>query len=100
MAFRRKLKLSGSNVVQGNHHRRMKVLKKSSPYTWWEGSQSEYPKGDLDHVVAADHLQFRQFGNADVCVRGWPQKSGKDEKESWIEKYSDHALLYFEVKKK
>ena len=57
---------------------------------------SEY---DLDHVVAADHVQFKSFGGKPVDVRGWPEKTTDVQKDAWAKKYSDHAMLYFEVQK-
>ena len=82
-----------------HHSKKMKLLDKSEPFTWWGGSTSQYGPSNLDHVVAADHLKFEKFGNADVAVRGWPQEADDDAKDAWAKKYSDHALLYFEVQK-
>ena len=80
-------------------YRRMKVLTKNAPYTWWNGTQSEYEPANLDHVVAAEHLRFRSFGGAEVDVRGWPKEPTDAKKDAWIAKHSDHALLFFEVQK-
>lgn len=77
--------------------RDMVVLDKSSPDTYWPGSQSSYTPSNLDHVVAADHLPFRQFAGTSVDVRGWPEKATDSSRDTWVKKYSDHALLYFEV---
>lgn len=79
--------------------RRMQVLPKSYPETFWPGSKSSYSPGNLDHVVAADHLQFKSFGSAHVDIRGWPQETTPEKRDAWTRKYSDHALLYFEVQK-
>jgi len=76
--------------------RGMRVLSKTSPQTWWGGSDN-LPPSALDQVVAADHLAFRQFGGADVAVRGWPEEGTDAQKRTWIRKFSDHALLFFEV---
>lgn len=77
----------------------MRVLDKNCPNTYWPGSNATYDPGDLDHVVAAKHLQFRSFGGAPIDVRGWPQEPTDEKRDAWAEKYSDHALLYFEVQK-
>lgn len=77
----------------------MRFLKKNAPATWSNGSTSSIPPSNLDHVIAADHLEFTPFGDAEVSVRGWPQKPTPAEQDQWIQDYSDHALLYFEVHK-
>ena len=41
----------------------------------------------------------QSINGADVTVRGWPEKQTQQQKDAWINKYSDHALLYFEVQK-
>lgn len=71
----------------------MRVLTKTSDVTW----RSLTMDSNLDHVVAADHLQFTQFAGADVSVRGWPQLATEQEQRNWITGFSDHALLYLEV---
>jgi len=77
----------------------MEVLEKSVEQTWWPGSGSSYPIGNLDHVVAASHLQFKQFSGKPVDVRGWTDKTTDTQRDDWTDKFSDHALLYFEVQK-
>ena len=79
--------------------RKMQVLDKSYPETYWPGSTSSYSPGNLDHVVAADHLRFKAFGSAHIDIRGWPQETTPEKRDAWTRKYSDHALLYFEVQK-
>jgi len=79
--------------------RKMQVLAKSFPETFWPGSKSSYAPGNLDHVVAADHLQFKAFGSAHIDIRGWPQETTPEKRDAWTRKYSDHALMYFEVQK-
>ncbi len=79
--------------------RRMRLLAKTQPHTWWNGPDSRIPPGDFDHVVAAKHLRFKAFGSAQVDVRGWPQEPTPAKKAEWIRRYSDHALLYFEVQR-
>ena len=78
-------------------YRQMRILTKTAPFTWSNGSKSTYPPSNLDHVVAADHLKFKKLGGAEVAVRGWPELGTDAKKDAWIEKYSDHGLLYFEV---
>ena len=77
----------------------MTVLDKAHELTYWPGSTSSYNPGNLDHVVAADHVQFKSFGGKPVDVRGWPEKNTDAQKDAWAKKYSDHAMLYFEVQK-
>lgn len=82
-----------------HYTKKMMVLEKSEENTWWGGSTSKLGPSNLDHVVAADHLMFKDFRGAQVDVRGWPQEATDAAKDTWVEKYSDHALLYFEVQK-
>jgi len=77
----------------------MTIQAKTEPVTWWPGSNASYPVGNLDHVVCADHLKLKSFGDATVDVRGWVSKTTDKGKDAWVKKYSDHALLYFEVQK-
>jgi len=79
--------------------RKMKVLEKSQPHTWWPGSKSKLTPGNLDHVVAAEHLAFAPFGGKPIAVRGWPDEPTPEARDAWAKKYSDHAMLYFEVQK-
>lgn len=80
-------------------YRKLKVLDKSEPVTYWPGSKSTIPPTNLDHVVAADHLKFKSFGGVPVSVRGWPQEQTDADKDTWAAKFSDHAMLFFEVQK-
>ncbi len=73
---------------------KMRVLEKSAEHTFRKGSL----RGNLDHVLAADHLGFKDFNGNSVDLRGWP-KLPLNEQNAWIKKYSDHALLFFEVQK-
>ena len=75
----------------------MRRLLKDRPFTWSNGSKSRMKPGNLDHVVAANHLKFRQFSGADVTVRGWPEEPTPAAQDAWIKKFSDHGMLYFEV---
>ena len=73
---------------------RMRVLVKDEPYTW-RASQDRML--DLDFVVANDHLRFTRFDDASVSVRGWPKLQTETERREWTARYSDHALLFFEM---
>jgi len=93
---------------------RMQRLIKSTPRTWSNGSSSRYNPSDLDHVIASDHLEFKAWSHkspvneenashtiekAHVDVRGWVDQSSISKQDKWIEDYSDHSYLYFEVQK-
>ncbi len=71
----------------------MRVLSKTAELTWHGDGRM---RSNLDHVIASDQIEFEQVDGKDVEVRGWPQRPDA-EQEEWVEKYSDHALLYFEV---
>jgi len=77
---------------------KMRRLKKNKPFTWWNGP-GKYEPSNLDHVIAADHLKFKQFSDDEIDVRGWVQKETEVEQVEWIKKYSDHSLLFFQVEK-
>lgn len=49
--------------------------------------------------AAAEHLAFKKFSGARVDVRGWVDEPTGAKKDAWTRKFSDHALLYFEVQK-
>ncbi len=76
----------------------MEVLDRAHELTYWPGSGSSYSPGNLDHVVAADHVQFKSFGGKPVAVRRWPEKTTNPHKDAWAKKYSDHAVLDFLIK--
>jgi endonuclease/exonuclease/phosphatase family metal-dependent hydrolase len=75
---------------------KMRRLSKTYEASWWNGKDN-YQPAKLDHVFAAEHLKFKKFGNSEVEVIGWPQEPTKNNMRDWIEKYSDHALLYGEI---
>jgi endonuclease/exonuclease/phosphatase family metal-dependent hydrolase len=75
----------------------MRHLAKDEPFTFWNGTGSRYPRSDLDHVFASDHLIFTQYDGADVAVRGWPKEGSEEKMDQWIDRYSDHALLYLKI---
>lgn len=89
---RLKKRLAGSSV-------KMELLDKTAANTYWPGTNASFDPGDLDHVVASQHLDFKKFGSALVDVRGWVDESSDSKKDAWAKKFSDHALLYFEVQK-
>ncbi|MEM7208657.1 MAG: endonuclease/exonuclease/phosphatase family protein [Pseudomonadota bacterium] len=80
-------------------YKKMRRLKKSADLSWWNGSDHYKPGSNLDHVVAADHLKFKNFAGSEVSARGWVEKASGAEQKEWIDNFSDHALLYFEVQK-
>lgn len=77
---------------------KMHRLTKNKPFTWWNGPGS-YKPSNLDHVIASDQLKFKKFNGAEIDVRGWPEKNTDQEKTDWINKYSDHGLLFFQIEK-
>ncbi len=81
-------------------YRDMVVLEKNHSATYANISPSNVETtSNLDQVVAAKHLIFKQFGGKPVDVRGWPQEQTLTKRKAWINAHSDHALLYFEVQK-
>ena len=79
--------------------RGMIVAVKSSPVTWSNGTGSSYPPSDLDHVFASEKLRLSDMdaqGNK-VRVAGWAEMKDVAEQDEWINRYSDHAPLIFEV---
>ena len=78
---------------------KMRRLTKNKPNTWWNGTDGSLPPSNLDHVIAANQVKFKQFAGADIDVRGWPEKNTDEEKTAWIKKFSDHGLLFFQVEK-
>ena len=84
-------------LQRGAKSRGLRVLEKDAEFTWWGGGAID--PSSLDFVVARDHLTFKRFGTAEVSVRGWPQLPAGDERLDWVRRYSDHALLYFEVQR-
>jgi endonuclease/exonuclease/phosphatase family metal-dependent hydrolase len=101
--FVRDRDISGANELDRLDHvarrRAMRILVKDEPATWSNGSASSIPPSNLDFVVAADHLKFKNFSGAEVTVRGWPKLSTVAQQDAWIRDFSDHGLLYFEVQR-
>jgi endonuclease/exonuclease/phosphatase family metal-dependent hydrolase len=82
----------------------MRRLSKTQDVTFSNGSGSLIPDSNLDHVYASKNLRFKMFqrpigGKAEVAVRGWVDKKSVAERDQWIERYSDHCLLYLEAQK-
>ena len=82
----------------------MRRLSKTQDLTFSNGSGSSIPDSNLDHVYASKHLQFKRFNSpnekkAEVDVRGWVNKKSSAEKDRWVDRYSDHCLLYLEVQR-
>lgn len=86
-------------IVGDAKRNKMKLASKNYPHTWWNGPGSRYDPADLDQVVASNQLEFEQLKGADVEVRGWPERDTDAKKAEWINKYSDHALLFMKVQK-
>lgn len=88
-------------ALRADRYYNLELLSKTYPNTWSNGSTSRFVDSNLDHVLAAKHLQFTQFTNngvtASVSVRGWADTTSVAEKDKWIQDFSDHNLLYFEV---
>jgi len=80
-------------------YKNMRRPSKSNELTWWNGSKKYSPGSNLDHVIAADHLKFKNLNGSEVSVRGWIDQETDQKKKQWIDTFSDHCLLYFEVQK-
>ena len=63
-------------LEQGAKRKKMKVLDKDEPNTWWGGGK--LAPSNLDFVVARDHIPFKKFGGSEVSVRGWPKIAEPD----------------------
>ncbi len=78
----------------------MRPLQRSQDLTWWNGGDNYFPGSTLDHVFADKAMKIRSLaGGAEVEVSGWPEKNTKTQKRAWIDKHSDHALLFGVVEK-
>ena len=101
--FNNKSDLNGDEEIESLTKRfsrvHMRPLKKSADLTWWNGSESYFPGSKLDHVFADSTMKFRTFdGGAEVQVLGWPETTTKTQKRQRIDRHSDHALLFGEVR--
>ncbi len=72
----------------------MRLLTKTHELTYRSAGDL---RGNLDHVVASEHLKFNPMGAAEVAVMGWPELAEAAEQTKWVKSHSDHGLLYFEV---
>lgn len=79
--------------------KKMRRLTKTHELSWWNGSDNYKPGSCLDHVIASNHIEFKLNNGFEVSVLGWPEEESDVEKRNWINTYSDHGLLYFEVQK-
>jgi len=99
-AYNKKSDLAGDEEIASLERRmksvKMRALRKSHEASWWNGKDNWLPS-KLDHVFAAEQLAFKDFGGSQVKVIGWPGESTKAKQRRWIDKYSDHALLYAEI---
>ena len=82
----------------------MQRLKKTIEKTWSPLSTSTLQPSNLDQAFAAEHLNFAKFKNeadeeVEIDVRGWVDEKSNADKDNWINSYSDHSLIYFEVQK-
>jgi hypothetical protein len=85
-------------------HHNMRRLSKTYKHTFWNGTGEEEKKASsLDHVYVEKHMSFKKFeteeGKKEILVTGWVDEPDKQSKNKWIDEYSDHSLLYFEVEK-
>ena len=78
--------------------RNLVLVPKDQLFTFSNGSQSNDPPADMDHVFASEHLNIRRLDNsAGVNVKGWPELATDVDKDQWIAELSDHAMIYGEV---
>lgn len=90
------------NIRHAKRYYDIDLLHKTHSYTFYNGLRSKIPKSDLDHVFASKHINFKPFideaGNeCHVLVDGWVNFKDETKQGEWINQYSDHSLLYFEV---
>ena len=77
---------------------KMRMLEKTHPLSWWNGKEKYAPGSKLDHVFADNALTFKKFsGGAEVEVIGWPEKPTTAQQRTWIDQFSDHAMIYGEI---
>ena len=51
------------------------------------------------NVIASDQIKFKLFNGKEIDVRGWVNEKSDDLKKDWIQTYSDHSLLFFQIEK-
>ena len=84
--------------MYGSRYDSLVLLEKTANATFWNGPGSSNPPADIDHVVAASRVHVAPVaGGKAVEVKGWPELESDSEKQAWIRRYSDHALLRFTV---
>lgn len=79
------------------NRRKMRRLTKDEPHTWWNGPGAKLGPSDLDHVVASEQIVCKPFNGAQATVLGWPKETTPAAQGRWIDRYSDHGLIYLEV---
>ncbi len=76
----------------------MRRLPKTHHNTWWNKSPKPGPSS-LDHVYASEHMIFKKFANdSEVEVTGWVNETTDAKKKAWIDKFSDHSILFGEIR--
>ena len=85
------------STMYGSTRDKMPIRPKTHPVTFWNGPASSDPQSDIDHVVAAEQIQFAAVDGAEIEVKGWPEEPTPAKQGKWIRDFSDHALLRFEV---
>lgn len=83
--------------MYGSGFDQMPVRAKTHPATFWNGPGSSDPPSDLDHVAAANRINFAPVSGAEVAVKGWPEEATDAAKGQWIADFSDHAAVRFTV---
>jgi hypothetical protein len=84
-------------TMYGSRFDHMPVRDKTREHTFWNGPGTSDPPSDIDHVAAAERIQFAPVNGAEVEVKGWPEEPSPEAMGNWIGDFSDHALLRFEV---
>lgn len=75
----------------------MRRLSKTHNNTWWNKNDKPGPSS-LDHVFASNHMKFKKFSSgAEVEVTGWVNETTDVKKKEWINKFSDHSILFGEI---
>ncbi len=82
----------------------MRRLTKTVERSWRGKVNNKIEESNLDHVYASTNLKFCEFEKngvkAEVDVRGWVNEPNDERKDEWMDLYSDHSLLYFELQKR
>lgn len=77
----------------------MRRARKTHELSWWNGSSNYAPGSKLDHVLIDQEIELQSVGNGEeIEVLGWPQENTIAKKKQWINKFSDHAMLYGRIK--